>query len=363
MKIDNSAQNTVTMIGKSSKSLTQRVTVSGTRLTLSLGSNIIPRDILELTQQPQTIHPAVAQLRDKMNEGSQQAMQIRNTLNALTRADRVGAEAQGFDPLENKQTLIDLLLSKLFGKDFKTMNVSKLKKAFNGDLPALESVNAPRVTVEEYKVRTVNIETSSVSFSTAGTVRTEDGRTIDFAMSFSMERTFYSETEITQVLAAIDPLVINLDGKGVQLTDSKFGFDLTSDGKMEQISALADGSGFLALDKNKDGKINDGNELFGTKSGDGFKDLAAYDKDGNGWIDENDSVWNDLVVWVRGADGSDKLYSLKDAGVGAIYLGNVSTDWSYRDSSNNDTAQLRKSGVYLKENGEAGTVAHIDLVV
>ncbi len=39
-------------------------------------------------------------------------------------------------------------------------------------------------------------------------------------------------------------------------------------------------------------KINDGSELFGTSSGDGFKDLATYDEDENGWIDENDSIFS-----------------------------------------------------------------------
>ena len=37
-------------------------------------------------------------------------------------------------------------------------------------------------------------------------------------------------------------------------------------------------------------------KLFGTSSGDGFKDLAEYDEDGNGWIDENDSIFNRLKV-------------------------------------------------------------------
>ena len=53
---------------------------------------------------------------------------------------------------------------------------------------------------------------------------------------------------------------------------------------------LGKGSGFLALDKDGNGKIDDGNELFGTKSSDGFGDLREYDSDGSGWIDENDEI-------------------------------------------------------------------------
>mgnify|MGYP000465316364 CR=1 FL=1 len=54
---------------------------------------------------------------------------------------------------------------------------------------------------------------------------------------------------------------------------------------------LQGGSGYLALNKNGDGVINDGSELFGTASGDGFYDLSMYDEDGNGWIDENDHAY------------------------------------------------------------------------
>ena len=75
---------------------------------------------------------------------------------------------------------------------------------------------------------------------------------------------------------------------------------------------------FLALDKNGDGRMNDGSELFGTASGDGFKDLAAYDEDGNGWIDENDSIYSQLKIWTKDENGKDHLIDLKDADVGAI---------------------------------------------
>ena len=82
-----------------------------------------------------------------------------------------------------------------------------------------------------------------------------------------------------------DPLVINLDGNIAELSDQTFLFDLDGDGEMDEISELSAKSGFLALDKNGDGTINDGTELFGTRSGNGFQDLSAYDTDHNGFID------------------------------------------------------------------------------
>ena len=125
-----------------------------------------------------------------------------------------------------------------------------------------------------------------------------------------------------------------------------------------------EGSGFLALDKNNDGKINDGSELFGTKSGDGFKDLARYDEDHNGWIDENDSVFSKLKVWMKDEDGKDILLDLKRADVGAIYLGNADTQYSLKDDNHRLNAEVKKTGIYLKESsGAVGTVNHLDLAI
>ena len=65
---------------------------------------------------------------------------------------------------------------------------------------------------------------------------------------------------------------------------------------MDEINKLAAGQGFLALDKNEDGEINDGGELFGTRSGDGFGELAVFDEDCNGWIDEKKIVLENLTA-------------------------------------------------------------------
>lgn len=206
-------------------------------------------------------------------------------------------------------------------------------------------------------------EEETTSFSTTGIAMTSDGRSLSFNVDIEMSRSFamkYDEIS-TQSYIYTDPLIINLDSNVASVTDFKIGFDIDSDGKEEQVSFAGEGSGFLALDKNGDGKINNGSELFGTKSGDGFKDLAAYDEDGNGWIDENDSVFNNLKIWTKDKDGNDVLSNLKEMNVGAIYLGNVGTQFSLNDEANVTNAVIRRTGIYLKESGEAGTVNHVDL--
>ena len=183
-------------------------------------------------------------------------------------------------------------------------------------------------------------ETEETGFHASGRACTEDGRTIDFDINILMSRSYmeYMNVSIpTMADALCDPLVVNIGSDTADVRDQTFKFDLDADGTEDEISMLGKGSGFLALDKNGDGKINDGSELFGTKSGDGFGDLREYDSDGNGWIDENDDVFSKLKVWCKDENGKDILMDLKEADIGAIFLGEQQTEFSlggadgYRD--------------------------------
>lgn len=208
-------------------------------------------------------------------------------------------------------------------------------------------------------------ESEATSFSTQGTVRTSDGREISFQVNVGMSREFqqyYQEELQTSQLHLTDPLVINLDGNAADISDQTFFFDLDGDGTLDKVNRLGSGSGFLALDKNGDGTINDGRELFGTASGNGFKDLAQYDDDGDGWIDEDDAIWSKLRIWCKDENGKDVLYSLAESGVGAICLQNVGTDFTQRAQDGSVKGVVRNTGVFLYENGAAGTVQHVDLV-
>ncbi len=208
-------------------------------------------------------------------------------------------------------------------------------------------------------------EQENTLFSTVGTVRTADGREINFnvdlAMSRSFTQTYQQELNLAALQKTCDPLVINFDANTAALTDQKFMFDVDADGQEDSISMLGAGSGYLALDKNGDGVINDGSELFGPQSGNGFQDLAAYDEDGNGWIDEGDSIWSKLKIWCKNPDGTDSLYTLGEKGVGAICLQNTATDFTLKGNDGRDNGYIRNTGIFLYENGNVGTVQHLDL--
>ncbi len=207
-------------------------------------------------------------------------------------------------------------------------------------------------------------EREATSFSTVGTVRTSDGREISFNVNVGMSREFqeyYREKLEAADFTMCDPLVINLDTDVAGLLDQTFFFDIDADGEPDEISGLDAASGYLALDKNGDGIINDGSELFGTASGNGFADLAEYDEDKNGWIDENDAIWSRLKIWAKNESGEDVLYRLADKGVGAICLQNVSTDFTQKGRDGQTLGAIRSSGIFLYENGNVGTVQHVDV--
>jgi hypothetical protein len=216
-----------------------------------------------------------------------------------------------------------------------------------------------------YSRRESYSEHEHTTYEAQGVIKTTDGREIQLQLNMSMSRSFTSETTLTVRAgdALKDPLVINLGNQPVALTATKYAFDIDSDGQADQISFVGNQSGFLALDLNEDGIINNGAELFGASTGDGFGDLAKFDLDGNKWIDENDEVYNKLRIWMKDEDGNDQLLALGQLGVGAIYLGHAHTTFDLNNSHNELQGRVRNTGIYLRENGSVGTVQQIDLAI
>lgn len=302
---------------------------------------------------------------DQVELSSEALMELKRPLSQVGQSESVP------DANEMKARLVEALLSALSGKPVRIMRLNEEAWAkVAGDssgrmaaqLAGIEGASG-RGFALRYDYRLVTAERESLQLDFAGRVVTEDGKEVDFSLQLSMVRSSYQEESFSlQIGQMVDPLVISFAAPRAALSGQRIAFDLTADGVDEQVPLLAPGSGFLVLDRNGDGLVNDGRELFGTESGNGFADLAQFDLDGNQWIDESDPIFSQLRIWT--IDGVDqRLLTLAEQGVGALYLGSVNAQFSLQGVDAELLGKQQRAGLFLREDGTAGTMQHIDLVV
>ena len=225
-----------------------------------------------------------------------------------------------------------------------------------------KQIDASTLANREFTSREISVhkeyrESQKLDVSMQGFIYTSNRR-IELNIDISMSHSFVSNHEIIRQ-QFYDPLVLNFDGELPDLENKNFSFDIDANGECDQISMLKNGNGFLALDKNNNNKIDDGLELFGMLNGDGFADLRRYDSDSNGWIDENDSIFNGLRIWQKTED-EDGLVALGEVGIGAIYLGNASGQFDIKNEKNETLGRIRATGLFLNEDGTSGIMSQID---
>ena len=248
-----------------------------------------------------------------------------------------------------------------------TVSASATSPPLSPQLAPKEGTASPFVNVHTANLvsGTMYSQEESLLFSAKGTVNTVDGRKIAFDLGLSMERSTVAATTSSLEISAlfIDPLILQFDLDSPLLSNSTFLFDLDSDGTGENLACPGGGCGFLAFDRNGDGLINNGLELFGPDSGSGFGELAELDSDANFWIDENDPSFDQLLIWSPDGQGKGSLKSLRDAGVGAIGVANAGTSFQLEKADGTILGSIKSSGIFLTEDGEVRSLEEIDLAL
>ena len=212
-------------------------------------------------------------------------------------------------------------------------------------------------TNREISVHKEYAESQKLDVGMSGFIYTATKK-IEINVDISMSSSFVSKHQISRT-QFYDPLVLSFDGELPDLDSQSFSFDIDADGSLDQISMLKGNNGFLALDKNANGKIDNGLEFFGMLNGDGFADLRRYDSDNNGWIDENDPILDSLRIWKKTKD-EDRLVALGELGIGALYLGSTEGGFDIKNETNETLGRIRASGLFLNEDGTSGMLSQID---
>ena len=159
-----------------------------------------------------------------------------------------------------------------------------------------------------------------------------------------------------------DPLLIDLDGDGIETTRVENGvyFDQENDGFAELSAWVSSDDGVLAIDKNNNGTIDNGSELFGdsyvksdgTIATSGFDALSDLDSNGDGQINSSDTSFDAIKI----LKGDGTLLSLSDVGISSISL--TSKKSVITDSNGN--RQLT-TGTYTKTDGSTGKISDYEL--
>ncbi len=182
--------------------------------------------------------------------------------------------------------------------------------------------------------------------------------------SFSIQLTFEFEyQEVLQVqqgaVQQADPIVLDLDGDGIELTSYTQGaqFDITGTGKKVTTAFVTGGDAFLAIDRNGNGRIDDGTELFGDQNGatNGFEELRRLDTNGDGRINHLDANFNDLLLWRDNGNGitePGELISLADAGIVEISL-----DYRNVNQAAAGGNRITQIASFVRADGSRGTAA------
>lgn len=181
---------------------------------------------------------------------------------------------------------------------------------------------------------------------------------------------FFTTASTVAVPVRRDPLILDLDGDGIETTNVKDGsyFDHDGNGFAEQSGWAGADDGLLVMDRNNDGIINDGKELFGDqtilsngqRASNGFQALKEQDSNADGKIDANDTAFNQLKIW-QDTDGdgystADELHTLDEAGIKSINL-NSTPSTSTDPQGNTQT----RTGSFEKTDGTTGTIGEYNL--
>jgi hypothetical protein len=286
-------------------------------LTTEQVQAIETRDIVALT----TAQVAAIETADLVALTTAQVAALTSTqLNALTTDQVQAIETADIVALTTAQVaaLTSTQLNALTTDQVQAIETADIAALTTAQVAALGTTQVLALTTAQYAV----LQTADIAALTTSVIATVD---VDSSLS---------ALTTAQLTVLVSPIVLDLNGDGISTLSYSSGvqFDLHASGQKVQTGWAAATDGLLVLDRNQDGMINDGSELFGTsttlvngeKAKDGYVALSELDSNGDGSISKDDAKWADLKVWVdKNSDGiseAGEMVTLDSLGITQLDL-------------------------------------------
>ncbi len=174
--------------------------------------------------------------------------------------------------------------------------------------------------------------------------------------------------QVDSAKQTVSPLILDLDGDGVETTHVSAGthFDHDGNGFAEATGWVGSDDGLLVLDRNGNGLIDNGHELFGNNTlladgsyaANGFAALAALDANGDGQVSASDAAYAQLRIWK-----DTNANAVADAGelltLGAAGVSSIATSYSPRNAIEVNGNEHLQSGAYVTTSGAARAIEDV----
>jgi len=321
----------------------------------------IEKDLLELSPMNE-MRQTITQFRQQTSVQAELNVKLSFTTSQ-------GAEGpEGDVELERDLDLMLRIISK-DDKEYEALKARyvKLLKMAKADVSEDGSearVNAQSPEVEADPVSQVMPENGK-PMTLAQMIAVQERRTsLQLDLKFKQTTTEEGRTSLSLEdlgIIKVDPLVLDLSGEGINLTEAGKGamFDITADGKLDSTAWVRGNTAMLVYDKNGNGVIDNGSELFGDQNGaaHGFAELAKYDSNNDKKIDILDPIFKALKLY-RDLNGDGKiekkeLQTLPELGIKALNLDFMRTNADINGNS------LILNGSFERVDGSTGQLADV----
>jgi len=282
-------------------------------------------------------------------------------------------------PKEIKLQLMILVLERFLGR---SLDISDFSFHINND-NNVDSISRPFQSLATLDTELINIDgrafqrgdllsveqwqnhEQNLNYQIQGKFNINDQTlSLNYNVNLTHKHTSYSKMEISAATLK-DPLLVQFDSQALGEIKGEKAFDINQDNALDKLPIFSGDIGYLVYDQNFNQQADNGSELFGPKTGQGFMELAKLDSNNNGFIDVEDQAFEQLYIWQpnENINQVDQWLSLKEAKIQAISLSAINTPFTFYDHNGEVQAQLRQSSFAISDEGYGRGVHQVDIRV